>query len=352
MLFRQLFDHASSTYTYLVADPETREAALIDAVREQIDRDTGLLAELDLKLVYALETHVHADHVTASGLLRERLGARTVLSAAAGAGCPDILEEDGQVLELGALRIEARHTPGHTDGDVTYVVRDGDDALAFTGDTMLIRGCGRTDFQQGDAERLYDSVHQQIFSLPDETPIYPGHDYRGFTSTTVGEEKKLNRRLGGGTSKARFVQIMRDLKLAHPQQIDVAVPANLRCGLPSERPQGVVEVSEEWVREHANEVRLVDVREPAELQGDLGAMPGAELVPLDTLPGGLDAPTDAQIVVFCRSGGRSARAAQALADAGFTHVVSMGGGMARWNELGFPVIRAAEPQAAAEGACG
>lgn len=350
MLFRQLFDHASSTYTYLVADEETREAALIDAVREQVERDVELLAELDLTLVYALETHVHADHVTASGLLRERLGAETVLSAAAGAGCPDRLVEDGEVLRLGRLEIEARHTPGHTDGDVTYVVRDGGRPLAaFTGDTMLIRGCGRTDFQQGDAERLYDSVHRRIFSLPDETPIYPGHDYRGFTSSTVGEEKRLNRRLREDIGRAAFVEIMENLDLAQPKQIHVAVPANLRCGI-EQPPEGVVEVSEEWVREHAEGLRLVDVREADELRGPLGAMPGAEHHPLATLPAALGAPDERTVVVFCRSGGRSARAAERLAEAGFTRVVSMAGGMTRWNALGYPAIGGGAARSPAE--CG
>ena len=356
MLFRQLFDRESSTYTYLLADEETREAVLIDPVREQVERDIELLEELDLRLVYSLETHVHADHVTSSGLLRQRLGSETVLSAAAGAGCPDILIEDGQTLRVGSIEIEARHTPGHTNGDVSYYVPSAE--MVFTGDTMLIRGCGRTDFQQGDAARLYRSVHEKIFTLPDDTALYPGHDYKGRTVSSVGEEKKLNARLGGDRSVAEFQEIMANLKLAYPKKIDVAVPANLQCGLlnhpndgdwaPIDRTDDAVpEVSIEWVREHAAEVRLIDVRRPDELVAELGAMRGAENVPLDRLEAELRSwrDRDASVVVFCRSGGRSGQAAKILEAAGFTRVASMHGGMLRWNEAGYPVERDARPAA-------
>lgn len=368
MIFRQLFDPESSTYTYLVADEQTREAVLIDAVRDRVERDVLLLEELGLTLVYSLETHVHADHVTASGILRQRLGSKSVLSAAAGAGCPDVLIEDGQTLRLGAITIEARHTPGHTSGCVTYVVRAGGETMAFTGDALLIRGCGRTDFQQGDSRTLYRSVHEKIFSLADDTRIYPGHDYQGRTMTTVGEEKRFNPRLGGGKSVDDFVAIMASLKLAYPKKMDEAVPANMHCGIlpqiaerhPTERgwaviartDDGVPEVTPEWVREHASEVRLIDVRRPDELSGELGAMPGAELVPLDTLEEAMK-PWDREqaLVVFCRSGGRSGRAAKVLEAAGFTRVASMHGGMLRWSELGHPVERGGAPaRASARGA--
>jgi len=355
MLFRQLFDRESSTYTYLLADEDTREAVLIDPVREQIERDVQLLDELDLTLVYSLETHVHADHVTSSGVLRKRLGCETVLSAAAGAGCPDVLVEDGEVLEVGAMRIEARHTPGHTDGDVTYVVAGPDGRVrAFTGDTLLIRGCGRTDFQQGDADALYDSVTQKIFTLPDETPVYPGHDYEGRTSSTVGEEKRHNPRLGGGKTREEFVRIMAGLNLAQPKKIDEAVPANLRCGIelpphvmaaaqpavarddapgaPVARTDaGVPEIEAPWLRDHATEVRMIDVRESDELAGPLGALEGIEHVPLGSLRATIarwkDADPEQRIVVVCRSGGRSGEAAVLLERAGFTRVASLRGGM-------------------------
>lgn len=228
MLFRQLFDPDTSTYTYLLADRDTKEAVLIDPVREQADRDAALIEELGLTLLYTLETHVHADHVTGGGLLRQRLGSRTVVSRHGGAECADVQVDDGDVIRFGRHALEVRATPGHTDGCVTYVTSDH--KMAFTGDALLIRGSGRTDFQQGDARKLYQSVHEQIFSLPDDTLLYPGHDYKGRTVSTVGEEKALNVRFAG-KSEEDFVAIMRALDLPKPRYIDEAVPANLRCGL-------------------------------------------------------------------------------------------------------------------------
>ncbi|MCB9726862.1 MAG: MBL fold metallo-hydrolase [Deltaproteobacteria bacterium] len=230
MIFRQLFDQATWTYTYLLADPETRDAVIIDPVREQVERDAQLIEELGLNLRYSLETHVHADHVTGSGALRERFGAQTVVSVRGGADCADIKADQGTRLEFGAFAVETYATPGHTPGCLTYVVRDGDEVLAFTGDALLVRGCGRTDFQQGSAHALYHSVTDKIFTLPDHTRIYPGHDYRGRTASTVAEEKQFNPRLRVGTTEDRFVAIMTDLKLADPRLMDVAVPANLACG--------------------------------------------------------------------------------------------------------------------------
>lgn len=230
MLFRQLFDEDTWTYTYLLADPETKEALIIDPVLERADRDARLISELGLELVYSLDTHVHADHVTGSGAMRETFGAQTVLSKAAGVDCADITLDDGDTLRFGSYEIEARQTPGHTGGDLTYVVRDGERTLAFTGDALLVRGCGRTDFQQGDARRLFRSVRDRIFSLPDDALVYPGHDYRGRTVTTVGEEKALNPRLRLEVTEEQFVEIMDNLGLADPKRMHVAVPANLACG--------------------------------------------------------------------------------------------------------------------------
>jgi sulfur dioxygenase len=226
MIFRQLFEPISSTYTYLVADPDTREAALIDPVLEHVDAYVTLLGQLGLTLRFTLETHVHADHVTAGGALRDRVGSRTVGHASAGAACADLGVRDGDVVRVGALRIVVAETPGHTDGCLSFVMED----RVFTGDALLIGGCGRTDFQQGDAAKLYDSLHRQIFLLPPDTLVYPGHDYRGRTVSTVREELALNARLGGGRSKEDFVALMGNLNLAYPKQIDRAVPANLRCG--------------------------------------------------------------------------------------------------------------------------
>lgn len=235
MLFRQLMDPETSTWTYLLADEETREAVLIDPVIEQVERDLTLLQELDLKLVWALDTHVHADHVTALGTLRARTGCATGISARAGtAGCSDRLLRDGDRVSFGRHALEVLETPGHTDGCVSYV--SDDRARVFTGDALLIRACGRTDFQQGDARVLYRSVHGKLFALPDGAAVYPGHDYKGRTVSTVGEERRWNPRLGGGRSEDEFVEIMASLKLSYPKKIDVALPANLQCGLPKEPP--------------------------------------------------------------------------------------------------------------------
>jgi len=226
MIFRQLFEPASSTYTYLLADAQTRRAVLIDPVVEETEAYVTLLAELGLTLVYTLETHVHADHVTAGATLRDRLGSRTVVHHEGGAACADVQVRHGDVLEVDGVRLEVRETPGHTSGCVAYVASD----RVFTGDALLIGGCGRTDFQQGDAGRLFDSVHAQLFSLPPDTLVYPGHDYKGRTVSTIKEERAINARLGNDRSREDFVALMAELRLPYPKQIDRAVPANQRCG--------------------------------------------------------------------------------------------------------------------------
>ena len=346
MLFRQLFDPETSTYTYLLADEETREAVLIDSVREQMARDETLLDELGLTLRYTLETHVHADHVTASGLFRQKRGSQSVVSALGGASCADIQVEDGDAIRFGKYALEARTTPGHTSGCMTYVMAD--QSMAFTGDTLLIRGCGRTDFQQGSASQLYDSVHDKVLSLKEDCKLYPGHDYKGRTVTTVREEKAHNPRLGGGKTKEEFIAIMDNLNLRKPKRIDEAVPANLECGLPSDadRPAtpaetggwapiqrtatGVPEVDPGWLSKPVEGLRVVDVRSAEEFAGELGHVDGAELVPLAELPERAAAwSRDDRFVLVCRSGGRSGKAAHIMENLGFSHVVSLKGGMLR-----------------------
>lgn len=238
MLFRQLFDPTSSTYTYLLADEETREAVIIDPVIDQLDRDTQLVQELGLTLLFTLDTHVHADHVTASGSLAKRLGTKAVLSKRSGVGCAEVLVKDGDRVLFGRYHLEVRETPGHTDGCLTFVT--GDQKMVFPGDALLIRGSGRTDFQQGNSRSLYRSVHEKIFTLPDAAIVYPGHDYKGRTSSSVGEEKRWNPRLGQGKTVEQFVEIMANLQLAPPKQLAVAVPANLHCGM----PQGIAQDAE------------------------------------------------------------------------------------------------------------
>lgn len=226
IVFFQLFEAESSTYTYLIADESTREAALIDPVFETFERDLKLVSELNLKLKFVLETHIHADHITGAAEIRKRTGAKTALSKESGVECADMLLSDGQELHLGAKKIKVLTTPGHTNSCVSYFF----EGLVFTGDALMIRGTGRTDFQQGSAEKLYDSIHRKLFSLPETTKVYPAHDYKGQTVSTIALEKKFNPRLGGEKSKEEFKKIMSELKLAQPKKIDIAVPANMVCG--------------------------------------------------------------------------------------------------------------------------
>lgn len=234
MIFRQLFDPETASYSYLLGDELTREAVLVDSVAEHLERDVAILAELGLRLVFALETHVHADHVTAAGRLREALGARVAVSRASGVKNADVLLGDGDWLAFGSRRLEARATPGHTAGCMTFVT----EGMAFSGDALLVRGCGRTDFQDGDARTLWHSVHSKIFTLPESTALFPAHDYQGRTQTSVGEELRFNPRLGTGQTVESFIELMGRLSLAYPKRMDEAVPANLYAGLaPGQRPK-------------------------------------------------------------------------------------------------------------------
>jgi glyoxylase-like metal-dependent hydrolase (beta-lactamase superfamily II)/rhodanese-related sulfurtransferase len=356
LIFRQLFDPQSSTYTYLLADGKTRDAVLIDPVFEQVGRDCALIRELGVTLLYTLETHVHADHVTGAWLLRQRLGSKIALAATSGAEGADLHLKDCDRVAFGRRSLEARATPGHTNGCMTYVLDD--ETRAFTGDALLIRGCGRTDFQQGDPRALYRSVHARIFSLPENCLLYPAHDYRGLMQTSVGEERRHNPRLGGELAEDDFVGYMRNLGLPHPKQIDVAVPANLKCGRPEGRAltdeapswapltltfAGIWEVAPQWLEEHAREVQVVDVREPHEFAGPLGHIPGAMLVPLGTLAEQAAAlPREKPIVTVCRAGGRSAQATLILKKAGFEQVANLAGGMLRWRSQQFAVAGGSE----------
>ena len=347
MLLRQLFDHETWTYTYLLADEETGEAVLIDPVIDQLERDIKLLDDLGLKLVYTLDTHAHADHITGSGLLRKRLGSKAVVGANAGTEGADELVNDGSKLRFGELALEVRATPGHTDGCVTYVTSDH--KHAFTGDALFIRGTGRTDFQQGSAERLFRSIHDKIFILPDDTIIWPGHDYRGLTFSTVGEEKRLNPRVGDGKTEAQFAEIMDNLNLPAPKKIDVAVPANLHCGivpassmsgdpLPErgwaaiERTsEGVPEVTISWVGQNTGAIRMVDVREIDEAESD-GTIQGVEVIPMGTVDEASKSwDKEEPVITICRSGRRSGRVALELEKLGFKRIASMRGGMVAWN---------------------
>ena len=230
MIFRQLFEPNSSAYTYLIACDATREAALIDPVLETAERDLTLINNMGLTLKYTLETHLHADHVTGAARLRDATGCNAALPERSNASHADLAIHEGEAIMIGTLRLDPLFTPGHTDDHHAYLLHGADGSRVFTGDALMIDGCGRTDFQNGDAATLYQSVHEKIFSLPDDTLVYPGHDYQQRRVSSVGQERARNPRLGGGKSVDEFVAIMAALNLPRPKKMDVAVPANRECG--------------------------------------------------------------------------------------------------------------------------
>jgi sulfur dioxygenase len=354
LIFRQLFDPQSSTYTYLLGDGASHAAVLIDPVFEQVRRDAALIDELGLTLLATLETHVHADHVSGAWLMQRRTGSRIMVAKASGAEGADRYLVQDDVIAFGGRRLLVRATPGHTGGCVTYVLDDS--AMAFTGDCLLIRGSGRTDFQEGDAAAMYRSVREQIFALPSECLLYPAHDYRGLTVTSVAEERRYNPRLGGDIAVGDFAGYMKNLRLAHPRLLDVAVPANLRCGRPDEQGHagdpgadpswahlrysfaGVWEIDPHGLEEHQGPLQILDVREADEFTGPLGHIEGAVLIPLGELAARAEELAhDKPIVAVCRAGSRSAQATMILQQAGFSDVANLNGGMLRWRAEGYPV---------------
>ncbi len=341
MIFRQLFDGTSSTYTYLLADESSREALLIDPVFAQADRDLALLAELGLTLKLVADTHAHADHITAAWLLKQRTGCRIASAQVIGADHVDEPIQDGHHFGVTGITLEAMATPGHTDGCMSFVLADR--SRVFTGDALLIRGCGRSDFQQGSAHRLYQSITQRLFALPDSCLVYPAHDYNGRTVSSIGEERRFNARVGGGANETDFVEYMNAMKLPHPKLIDEALPANMRSGAPEDgkvpaQPDwadihityaGVPEVDFEWLEQHLGDVTVLDVRLIDET-GD--SPPTRELVnlhiPLNELRDRLnEVPQDKPVVALCRSGRRSALAVSILQKAGFERVASLASGL-------------------------
>ena len=351
LAFRQLFDPPSSTYTYLLADGASGAAVIIDPVFEQVRRDAALIEELGLQLAYVLETHVHADHVTGAWLLKQRTGCRIALAANSGAEGADRYLMQDDVVAFGGRNLQVRQTPGHTNGCLTYVLDDR--SMAFTGDCLFVRGTGRTDFQQGDPHAMYHSIYQQIFTLPDSCLLYPAHDYRGLTVTSVREERRFNPRLGGEIAERDFTGYMNNLRLAHPKKLDVAVPANLKCGRPESdagiatEPDwaplrysfaGIWEIDPHGLEEQTRAVQILDVREPEEFTGPLGHIRGALLIPLGELADrSSELARDRPIVAVCRAGSRSAQATVILREAGFTNVANLSGGMLRWRAEGHAV---------------
>jgi glyoxylase-like metal-dependent hydrolase (beta-lactamase superfamily II)/rhodanese-related sulfurtransferase len=351
LIFRQLSDPTSSTYTYLLGDRVSGEAVLIDPVFEQALRDAALVDELGLRLKLTLDTHVHADHVTGAALLRHRAGSEIAVGAASGAKGADRYLSHGDAVAFGRRHLQVRDTPGHTGGCLTFVLDDW--SIAFTGDCLLIRGSGRTDFQDGDARTMYRSVHAQIFTLPAECLLYPAHDYRGLTVTSVEEERRFNPRLAQSIAEDDFVGYMGHLGLPHPRQIDIALPANLRCGLPEDgvvEPAvqswapltltfaGIHEIQPAVLEENIGAAQVVDVREPEEWHGPLGHIAQSRLIPLGQLSQrAVELDRTRPIVTACRTGARSAHAVAILQHLGFANVAHLAGGIIRWRAGGLPV---------------
>src|SRR5258708_15957436 len=315
MLFRQLYDPVSSTYTYLLADSVTRKGVLIDPVFEQHQRDAALVRELGLDLVATLDTHCHADHVTGAWLMKQALGSRIGLARAYGAANVDLPLSHEDKIAFGEEKLQVRATPGHTDGCLSFVTTDH--RMVFTGDALLIRGAGRTDFQQCNPHTLFRSIREQLFTLPEDCVVYPAHDYEGRISSTIGEEKAWNPRIGGGAREEDFVGYMMNLGLPHPQQLAVAVPANIRAGMPDRKHwphaaswgpgvttyAGLWEIAAEWLARHLQEIQVLDVRNPVEFDGELGHMPGARLIPLDELRSRVsEVKDDKPVIVVCQTG--------------------------------------------------
>jgi len=349
ILFKQLFDQASCTYTYLVvADAQSRQAVLIDTVYEQHERDLSLIRELELDLLACLDTHCHADHVTGSWLFKNALGIEMLASRNSGVGNLDRSLQEQDRIVIGSHYLEVLETPGHTDGCICFV--DDSKRMVFTGDCLLIRGCGRTDFQQGSAQKLYQSITKKLFTLPDECIVYPGHDYSGRTSSTIGEEKKLNPRVGGAANETDFTGYMENMQLPHPKHIAVALPANMKSGQPDEVPappvwapvvttySGILEISPEWVAAHRDDVHILDVRTKHETDEEKARLRGAQLIPINELRDRLDeVPKDKPVMTICRSGKRSVLAFEILRKAGWQQIANIKGGYLHWTAEGLPV---------------
>jgi len=340
MIFRQLFDGVSSTYTYLIASRPGGEALVIDPVLEKVERYLQLVRELDLKLVKAVDTHLHADHVTGLGALRDRTRCITVMGEQSRADVVSMRVSDGDRIQIEGLSLDALYTPGHTDDSYSFVMGE----RVFTGDTLLIRGTGRTDFQNGDARAQYDSIFGKLLKLPEDTLVYPAHDYKGDTVSTIGEEKRFNPRLQV-KSAGDYIELMNNLKLPNPKMMDVAVPANMQVGFHQDeiaRRGWAVKAAEAVALCGRPDVAFVDLREKSE-RDKHGSIPGALHAPYPDLrenlgAGGmlreLAATTGKRILFYCAFGERSAMAVQAAQDAGLKTARHIEGGIDAWKKAG------------------
>jgi sulfur dioxygenase len=345
MIFRQLFDAVSGTYTYLLASRRGGEALIIDPVLEKVDRYIQLVGELELKLVKALDTHLHADHITGLGALRDRTQCVTVMGEQSKVDVVSMRLAEGDKLSIEGVALDVIYTPGHTDDSYCFKMAD----RVFTGDTLLIRGTGRTDFQNGDPRAQFDSIFNKLLRLPDETMVFPAHDYKGETVSTIGEERAFNPRLQV-KSVDEYVALMASLHLPNPKMMDVAVPANMRVGLAQEeiaRRGWSIRADEALTLVGAQDVALVDLREPSE-RAKYGVIPGSLHAPYPDLAanvrsGGmlneLARATGKRIVFYCAFGERSAMAVQAAQEAGLASARHIQGGMDAWRRADGPVNR-------------
>ncbi|MBR0716667.1 MBL fold metallo-hydrolase [Bradyrhizobium liaoningense] len=345
MIFRQLFDSVSGTYSYVLASRPGGEALILDPVLEKVDRYCQLLRELDLKLVKAVDTHLHADHVTGLGELRDRTHCMTIMGDQSKADVVAMRVSDGDKVTIEGLSLDVMYTPGHTDDSYSYLMGD----RVFTGDTLLIRGTGRTDFQNGSSRAQYDSIFNRLLKLPDETLVFPAHDYKGDTVSTIGEEKRYNPRLQV-RSVDEYIELMANLKLPNPKMMDVAVPANMHVGLHQEEleKEGRALSAVEAIRSLGRpDILLVDLREANE-RAKHGMLEGALHTPYPSVedslkPGGMlrevAAATGRRVVFFCAFGERSAMAVAAAKQAGLANTAHIAGGIDAWKKAGGPVMR-------------
>jgi sulfur dioxygenase len=343
VIFRQLFDATSGTYTYLLASRRGGEAMIIDPVLERVDRYLQLIRELDLKLVKAIDTHLHADHITGLGALRDRTRCVTVMGEQSGVDVVSMRIADGDRLGIEGISLDVAYTPGHTDDSYSFIMPD----RVFTGDTLLIRGTGRTDFQNGDPRSQYESIFHRLLRLPEETMVFPAHDYKGDTVSTIGEEKRYNPRLQV-KSVDEYVALMNNLNLSNPKMMDVAVPANMRQGLAQQeiaRRGWAVTAEQAKALVGNRDSVLIDLRERAEREKH-GMIPGSLHAPYPDLQGNIQeggmlhelaSATNKRLVFYCAFGERSAMAVQAAQDAGLATACHIHGGMGAWKKADGPV---------------
>ena len=344
MIFRQLFDSVSGTYSYLLASRAGGEALILDPVLEKADRYCQLLRELDLRLVKAVDTHLHADHVTGLGELRDRTQCITIMGEQSKADVVSMRVSDGDQVTIEGLSLDVMYTPGHTDDSYSYLMGD----RVFTGDTLLIRGTGRTDFQNGSSRAQYESIFNRLLKLPDETMVFPAHDYKGDTVSTIGEERRYNPRLQV-RSVDEYIELMANLKLPNPKMMDVAVPANMHVGLHQEElaKQGLALSARDAINSLGRpDILLVDLRETSE-RAKHGTISGALHAPYPGIaeslkPGGMlrevAAATGRRVVFFCAFGERSAMAVAAAKSAGLANTAHIEGGIDAWKKVGGPVV--------------